>query len=543
MRKSIITLLISLALLVLHACSGAEEPDNLEPVLTILPAESITRTEALIGVHIENRGPGRLSQIRFHYGEAGNIDRVSDPIAPEGEDITLALKDLKPGKEYSYFAEGSTATATLRSETMSFSTEPNDRPKVSGAEPLSTGPIGIIIGFDITDDGGEALTEAGCIVETAGTGVTTRLYLPDDRLSEGSQRVVVNGLTPETDYIFTPFAANTAGETLGEPLNFTSGNSIVLLEPGVLESLLGSKINLRELTITGELNGDDFHFLRLLLGAPLATGEDGVESDVTDLDLTDARIVEGGKSYDGSRFTETDIISTDLFSACTALLRIQLPSTATRMARNAFADCTALETLTVPASVAEVLPSGGCTALKAIEVSKANPNYCSISGVLFNSTATEILWFPLGKKGAYKLPSSIIAIGESAFAGTSITSLTIPSSVTVISRGAFAASSLEEISLPDNITNISEGMFQGCASLTTIYLGSGTEYVGNYVFDGTSITNLYVAAPFPPVAAEDAFVSGDTSIASRCTLHVPKGSKSIYRNHRMWGQFTQIVEF
>ncbi len=426
---------------------------------------------------------------------------------------------------------------------INFTTIPNSLPSLSAARPLSTGPIGIIVGFDITEDGGEAIQAAGCEIEELATGRKARVWVPDDELSPGTKRVGINGLTLETSYKITPFASNAIGEVRGGALDYTTGNSVLLENPGELEDLLGTTIDLNRLVISGPMNGDDFRFLRQVLGAPSQFASPVVKSAVTAVDLTDVSIVAGGDSYDGSRFTVADEVSTGLFAECISLRNIQLPSSVTCMARDAFAGCSALEILTIPAGVVAILPSVGCTALRAIEVSDANPCYAAVDGVLFNSAVTEILWFPLGKTGEYTLPATITAIGESAFAGTSISGLTVPPSVTAISRGAFAGSALVEITLPDNLANVAESMFQNCTSLATVHLGSGTEYIGNLAFDGTALTNLYIDATIPPVVADEAFVNKSTSITATCTLHVPAGCKKYYRNHSRWSLFQRIEEF
>ncbi len=208
------------------------------------------------------------------------------------------------------------------------------------------------------------------------------------------------------------------------------------------------------------MNGDDFRFLRLMLGAPLAVGAQSPISTIPEVDLSGVNIISGGGSFDGQRYLQDNVISTGLFADCKALKTIVLPASAISLERDALARCNALTSLTVPAAVQKLLPSAGCSSLESIDVSPANTAYASLDGVLFNSDVTEILWFPLGKTGEYVLPATVSVIGENAFYGTSITSLNIPPSVVKISRGAFAGSSLVDIILPDNLTNISEAMFR-----------------------------------------------------------------------------------
>lgn len=541
MRTNIVILAAVISIL-LAGCSASDRPDNLEPIIDMLPAFDITRTEAVVSAKIQRRGISPLSFVRLYYGESGSAYAKIEADNPNASSITVKLVDLKPGTSYSCYAECGTSTATLRSETITFTTIPNKRPSVSAAVPLATGPVGIIIGFDILDDGGAPITEAGCEIANMATGEKSRVNLSPDCLTPGHCRLSISALTVNTAYAITPFATNSVGETMGEVLYFTTENSVVIQEAGTLAEVLGNKVDLDCVTVSGEMNGSDFRYLRMLLGAPLTQGAPSLESAVVEANLTDVRIVEGGESYDGRRFTVDNELSTGLFSDCKRLRAIRLPNSATTMARDAFARCEALESLTVPAGIVSLLPSANCSALKVIEVSQANPNYSSIDGVLFNHDVTEILWFPLGKTGDYALPTSITAIGEYAFAGTTITSLVIPPSVIAIHRGAFSGSSLTEITLPDNLATVEEGLFQGCVSLTSARLGTGTEFIGNYVFDNTPLRDLYVEATIPPYVSPDAFVNGSSTITAGCTLHVPAGSKEVYRNHSRWQEFSKIEE-
>ncbi len=433
----------------------------------------------------------------------------------------------------------------ISSNTITFTTLPNELPKLSDISTLSTGHTGIILQLSILEDGCQPLVKAGCEIRSKGAYESRQIFLQEDNLKEGTWQININGLTPLTTYTITPFAANSVGEAQGTPLEYTTKNSIVLQQPGQLATRLSGSpdIEIDPLTISGYMDGDDFRTLRSILGAPEISGENTFGIKTGEIDLTDAVITEGGGPYDGSRFTVANEVSTDIFADCKHLRTIQLPNNATILARNAFARCSALEAITISANIEQILPSSDCNSLERIEVSKANSIFSSIDGVLFNQAGTEIIWFPCGKTGEYQLPPTLTAIGENAFLGTGITSLIIPPTVTTISRGAFYGSALKEISLPDNLTNVSEGMFQDCSSLTTVRLGKGTEYVGNYAFDGTDIANLYIDATIPPVAAPDAFVNAKRPMAENCILHVPAGTKKIYRNHPRWGIFEIIEEY
>ena len=100
----------------------------------------------------------------------------------------------------------------MRSQTISFTTLPNEKPVVSPPVALSTGPIGIIVEFEIVEDGGEPVLTAGCDVTDASTLETVRIHLSEDCLTLGKHRLHITGLVPMTGYVITPFASNSLGE-------------------------------------------------------------------------------------------------------------------------------------------------------------------------------------------------------------------------------------------------------------------------------------------------------------------------------------------
>lgn len=530
---------------VLQSCSVTEDPPNIEPKLSIKEASDISRNEATIGVEIIRQGNSNVDFIRFRYGTSETTEMSTADIKPSADAVSFKLSGLKPGTRYYYCAEGGTHSATLRSEVRNFTTVPNERPTVSSATPLSVGPVGVIVGFELIEDGGEKIIEAGCEIQNISTGEKHREYLDSESLGIGRKQIYFNGLTPEMEYLIAPFASNTVGETLGESLSFKTSNSVRLENPGDLPFLYGSsqQMDIEKISISGKMNGTDFHFLRRMLLAPCLQGEEPLGITVSEVDITDVKILEGGESFDGSRFTQEDEISTGLFAECIGLKAISLPASAKKIGRNAFEGCSGIKEIVIPAGITEMLPSSDCIALEAINVSDANSNYKSIDGVLFNNDASEILWFPMGKKGEYTLPSSVLEIGENAFRETSITSLILPPELKSIARGAFSGSELMEISFPDNLTNISEGLLQDCSKLQIVRLGTGVEFIGNYAFDGSPLKDLYIKVEFPPFASENTFANKTHNLFENCVLHVPAASLQIYRNHLKWGKFNSIKSF
>lgn len=526
------------------ACSENSRPNNPEPIIRISEATDIMRTEATVKASIDGNDGNEFDYVELHYTESssGPVDELTIEADPLQSEFEFHLTGLRPGASYSCHIEAGTSTALLKSDAITFTTIPNNPPTVSAITPLSTGPLGIMVRFSITDDGGEEILEAGCEVKERGSSESRRIYATTLSPLPEYLQLSITGLTPATSYSITPFASNPRGETRGETMEYTTSGSIILTESGMLSGLFGNEDNatLQSLVIAGPMNGDDFRTLRTMTGAGDMSN---IRVRVSDIDLSDAVITEGGGPYDGQRFIANGRLTSGLFADCIRLRHAKLPNSATAIERDAFARCRALETLTIPALVETVLPSAGCSALEAIEVSEANTHFISDQGVLLNAEASEILWFPIGKTGEYRFPATISSIGENAFAGTSITTLIIPSTVTSISRGAFAESSLKEVILPDNMTNISEGMFQNCSSLTEVRLGTATDYIGDYVFDGTDLTDLYVGADYPPYAAPEAFTNRMKSLADECTLHVPAGTSRLYSGHKKWGIFKKIEEF
>lgn len=89
--------------------------------------------------------------------------------------------------------------------------------------------------------------------------------------------------------------------------------------------------------------------------------------------------------------------------------------------------------------------------------------------------------------GYAEIPSGVDKIGQKEFQGIKqLKSVSIPDTVTVIQSYAFAGTSLTTITIPDSVKQISGKCFEGCSSLTKVILPKGLKEIGEYTFSGCS---------------------------------------------------------
>ena len=321
--------------------------------------------------------------------------------------------------------------------------------------------------------------------------------------------------------------------------------TIKLEKAGTLPDKIGStkKKQITNLKIIGEINGTDLRMIREMAGRDVnGRGTDGMLSV---LDLSDAKIVEGGDYYyfnghsdyyiltgHNDCFTSNDKIGDSAFESCSGLTSITLPSGVTEIGKFAFLHCSGLTSITLPSGLTEISSSAfsGCSGLTSITLPSG---LTEISSSAFKSCSGLT---------SLTLPSGLTEIGYSAFKSCSgLTSLTLPSGLTEISSSAFSGcSGLTSITLPSGVTTIYSSAFESCSGLTSIALPSGLTEIGVNAFSGCSgLTSIYVYAEKLPNMGSDVFDGCD---AKKCTVYVPKGTYDDYWLSE-FGYFENIVEF
>ncbi|MBO4211263.1 MAG: leucine-rich repeat protein [Oscillospiraceae bacterium] len=148
------------------------------------------------------------------------------------------------------------------------------------------------------------------------------------------------------------------------------------------------------------------------------------------------------------------------FANCTGLSQITLPVRLADIGAYAFANCTGLREVTIPAGCTKPINNNtydGCSALLAFRVASNNGWYSSDeNGVLFNKRKTQLVRYPLGKKGSYTVPSSVSEISRWAFCGCEgLTELILPAELSAIGDHALCGcTGLGRIGIPKTVTKI-----------------------------------------------------------------------------------------
>lgn len=135
--------------------------------------------------------------------------------------------------------------------------------------------------------------------------------------------------------------------------------TIKLDKAGTLPDRIASskKYKITNLKIVGEVNGTDLKFIREMAGCDF----NGKETDgkLSILDLSDAKIVEGGSAYysdrdDGFICTSNDKLGDYVFNGCSGLTSLTLPSSVTEIGEGAFLNCRGLTNFTIPSGVTSI---------------------------------------------------------------------------------------------------------------------------------------------------------------------------------------------
>ena len=181
------------------------------------------------------------------------------------------------------------------------------------------------------------------------------------------------------------------------------------------------------------------------------------------------------------------------FAECTNLQTISLPLGIITIAEYAFYKCNNMSDITLQDNLTEILCGAfdSCTNLKSINI----PSSVKSIGMCAFSRCSSII--------SLIIPYGIKDISDSTFSScSSLTNIKIPNSINTIGHGAFAwCSSLQDIKLPDSVTSIEGLAFQGCKKLFNIIIPKNISKIGESAFSQcTNLINVYFTPSVPTTA-------------------------------------------
>ena len=302
---------------------------------------------------------------------------------------------------------------------------------------------------------------------------------------------------------------------------------------------------------------------------------DGTKSDSYSKSVTIPETVNvGGVTY------SVTFIGNAAFGNSHSVTSVSIPNTVTKIGYGAFYG-TALTSIYIPKSVSFIdeMAFNSCNSMTSMTVDKENTTFdnrdnCNAiihteTNELVSGCATSVIpntvvrianWAFYCNDGIknINIPESVISIGNYAFGVCpGLTNIVIPNSVQFIGTGAFSgcynatsvtiSNSLKEIStdafawcnkltdvnIPESVTTIGQGAFRDCTNLNSITIGSSVSYIDNEAFKNCNyISTITNKATTPQTLGEGAF----KELNSWVELHVPEGTKNVYKDKNTWNQ-------
>lgn len=181
-------------------------------------------------------------------------------------------------------------------------------------------------------------------------------------------------------------------------------------------------------------------------------------------------------------------IATNSFADCSSIKSVTILEGVTQIDDYAFNNCKNLVRVTIPKSLANIGSGAfsGCVSLTEVDIADL------VSWVSCTFESTPLRANELDKKLYFKgqlvtelvIPSGATSIATDSFANCgSIKSVTIPKGVTKIGTSAFInCSGIESVTIAEGVTSIENHAFFGCKGLVSVTISEGVTSIGAYAF-------------------------------------------------------------
>lgn len=155
-------------------------------------------------------------------------------------------------------------------------------------------------------------------------------------------------------------------------------------------------------------------------------------------------------------------IATGVFNECDFLEEVTIPSSVTKIGTMCFYNCKNLKIVNMPSGLTDI----GTYSFWGTPYLKNLGDFATVNGVLLAYQ---------GKDKDITIPENVSSIGNAAFNGYSLNSVTLSKNTRHIGNGAFAdCKSLTSVTIPTRVTSIGLEAFASCKRLKDVYY-EGTE--------------------------------------------------------------------
>ncbi len=178
------------------------------------------------------------------------------------------------------------------------------------------------------------------------------------------------------------------------------------------------------------------------------------------------------------------------FYGNSAIEQVILPVGLREINASAFEKCSALESIVIPYSV-EIIGENAFAftfGLENLSFAKGGVTKLVIADGAFRESGVSYL----------ELPSRISSIGQEAFVGSKLSSLSFENSdfscLEEIGSYAFSNTLLVNVQLPSGVLTVGEGAFSETAKLDKVIFGEGLVEIGAEAFENSSLKEIYLPA-------------------------------------------------
>ena len=229
-----------------------------------------------------------------------------------------------------------------------------------------------------------------------------------------------------------------------------------------------------------------------------------------------------------------------LFSGCTALYDVGMDTGTDKLPANMFENCESLSYIFIPATVSEI--GEKCflgTGIEGFDVSKESKTLVSVSGIVYNSSKTQIVCFPPKfKTKTLIIPKEVVSISNSNFQYCDGLKEVIfeEGGTSPLSIGNYAFDGcyqLRRVSLPERLVSIGSYAFRECYALNSIRIPKNVKSIGDRAFTkcGTlfDVCNESSIQNITKNTSID-YVSVDPLVGGKVNIYTPtEGAPVIYR--------------